>query len=386
MNDPHRPPPQGAFKSGEHPFLIPASLARWLLILLFVAGVYFFHGFIVPILAALVIAVATWPLYDRLLKGLGGRRTLSATVALLVAIVFLVVPLVIMTSYAIKEVTVWLAWAVEVNTTGAPAPQWIESLPFSGDWLADQWERYIGHPGMIGEMTQVFGGANIGTLYRNLIATGGSILHIVLALVFILITLFFIYKDGSAFTAQLDRVGETLFPGRWERYSRIVPVAIHSTVVGMGLIAIGEGIILGVAYWIAGVPSPVMLGIITGFMALIPGGAPLCFTLISVYMAANGAFMAGVLLFAWGCTELFIVDKFLRPRLVGGPMQLPFLPTFFGLIGGVKTMGFLGLFIGPALMALLVTIWRETVQELDAGGAPEKIFERRPLFPPSDDA
>lgn len=131
----------------------------------------------------------------------------------------------------------------------------------------------------------------------------------------------------------------------------------------MGVIAIGEGIILGTAYWIAGVPSPVMLGILTGFMALIPGGAPLCFTLVSVYLMASNAVMAGALLFIWGCTELFIVDKFLRPRLVGRPMQLPFLPTFFGLIGGVKTMGFLGLFIGPALMAVLVTIWREFVQE-----------------------
>jgi predicted PurR-regulated permease PerM len=70
------------------------------------------------------------------------------------------------------------------------------------------------------------------------------------------------------------------------------------------------------------------------------------------------------LLFIWGTTELFLVDKFLRPRLVGHPMRLPFLPTFFGLIGGVKTMGFLGLFIGPALMALLVTMWREFIQDI----------------------
>jgi predicted PurR-regulated permease PerM len=54
----------------------------------------------------------------------------------------------------------------------------------------------------------------------------------------------------------------------------------------------------------------------------------------------------------------------LRPRLVGGPIKLPFLPTFFGLVGGVKTMGFLGLFVGPVLMALLVAIWREWLHEV----------------------
>jgi predicted PurR-regulated permease PerM len=77
-----------------------------------------------------------------------------------------------------------------------------------------------------------------------------------------------------------------------------------------------------------------------------------------------------VALFTWGTTELFIVDKTLRPRLVGGPIKLPFLPTFFGLIGGVKTMGFLGLFVGPVLMALLVAIWREWLREVTSQPEP----------------
>ena len=130
------------------------------------------------------------------------------------------------------------------------------------------------------------------------------------------------------------------------------------------LIAIGEGVILGIAYWIAGVPSPVTLGVITGIMALIPGGAPLSFTLVSIYLVASGSPLAGVLLFLWGSVELFIVDKTIRPVLVGGPVKMPFLPTFFGLVGGVKTMGIVGLFVGPVLMALLVAIWREWLREI----------------------
>ena len=104
-------------------------------------------------------------------------------------------------------------------------------------------------------------------------------------------------------------------------------------------------------------------GLITGLMALVPGGAPLCFTLVSVYLVASGAPINGAALLVWGSTELFIVDKTLRPKLVGGPIKLPFLPTFFGLVGGVKTMGVLGLFLGPVLMALLVSIWREWLYE-----------------------
>ena len=100
-------------------------------------------------------------------------------------------------------------------------------------------------------------------------------------------------------------------------------------------------------------------------MALVPGGAPVSFTLVSIYLIGKGSYFAGIALLAWGTTELFIVDKTLRPRLVGGPIKLPFLPTFFGLVGGVKTMGFLGLFIGPVLMALIVSIWREWIHEFE---------------------
>ena len=144
----------------------------------------------------------------------------------------------------------------------------------------------------------------------------------------------------------------------------------------MTLIAIGEGVVLGVAYWVAGVPSPVTLGVITGIMALIPGGAPLSFSLVSIYLVASGSLFAGTALFIWGSVELFIVDKTLRPKLVGGPIKLPFLPTFFGLIGGVKTMGFLGIFIGPVLMALLVAIWREWLREVELS---DQIVQATPV-------
>jgi hypothetical protein len=101
----------------------------------------------------------------------------------------------------------------------------------------------------------------------------------------------------------------------------VVPATISSTVMGMTLIAIGEGIVLGVAYWVAGVPSPVTLGVLTGIMALIPGGAPLSFTLVSIYLLASGSQVAGLSLFVWGTVELFIVDKTLRPEARRRPDQ-----------------------------------------------------------------
>ncbi|SCW89327.1 Predicted PurR-regulated permease PerM [Rhizobium mongolense subsp. loessense] len=345
--------------------LIPSiSAARWLLILIVAAGVYFFYGFVVPVLAALVIGFASWPLYRRLLARVGGNTTIAATIAIILIVTFLVIPIGLAITYTTGEVREWVAWIIHANRQGAPTPQWILALPFAGPYLDDLWTKYIGSPGSVGEVIQAVSGANIGNIYRAVLAAGGASFHLLLTLLFMLIALFFVYRDGASFSRQIDMLGERILPNRWERISRVVPATISSTVMGMTLIAIGEGIVLGVAYWIAGVPSPVTLGVLTGIMALIPGGAPLSFTLVSIYLVASGSHVAGIALFIWGTVELFIVDKTLRPKLVGGPIKLPFLPTFFGLVGGVKTMGFLGLFIGPVLMALLVAIWREWMHEV----------------------
>lgn len=354
----------GSYAGAHEPILPLITLARWLLLLVIAAAIYFFSGFLVPVLAALVIGFASWPLFRDLTRVCGGNTKISASLAIIAILLFLIVPILIAASFALDELRGWLGWLFAANRTGAPMPPWIPTLPFIGDWLAEQWVRHLGAPGSIGQLIQIVSGANIGNIYRAVMAASGGAFHTLLTLLFMMIALFFVYKDGSSFARQIDLVGERVLPRRWERISRVVPATIGSTVTGMTLIAIGEGIVLGIAYWIAGVPSPVIFGVITGVMALIPGGAPLSFTLVSLYLLASGHPVEGAALFAWGTVELFIVDKTLRPRLVGGPIKLPFLPTFFGLIGGVKTMGFLGLFIGPVLMALLVAIWREWLNEL----------------------
>jgi predicted PurR-regulated permease PerM len=344
------------------PALLSAPLlVRILLVLVLAAAVYFFAGFIVPVLAALIIGFASWPLYARLVKACRGNTTWAATIALLVVTLFVVVPLTFAIYYAVGEASAFVQWLLAANREGVSAPAWINALPVLGDDLAGYWNTYLSAPNAISNLTEMISGQHIGNIYRAIVSTTGGLFSAVLFLLFALMTLFFVYKDGHHMATQLDILGEQVLSNRWQHFSRVVPATISATVTGMGLIAIGEGVILGFAYWVAGVPSPVLLGVITAVMAMIPGGAPLSFTLVSLYLVGSGDAVAGIALFLWGSIELFIVDKTLRPRLVGGPVKLPFLPTFFGLVGGVKTMGFVGLFVGPVLMALIVAIWREWV-------------------------
>lgn len=346
------------------PVLPVHIVARILLVLLLAAGIYFFRGFLVPVLAALIVGFASWPLYSRWVNVCGGRTTLAASGALAFITIVLIAPISAALYFAINEVTHLLVWLIAANKEGVSAPAWISALPLVGERLGGYWDEYLGQPHALGSMVELVSGQHIGNIYRLILSTTGNVFSILLTVLFMLITLMFVYKDGHRMVGQLDILGERVLPLRWQHLSRVIPATISSTVTGMGLIAIGEGVILGSAYWIAGVPSPVLLGVITAVMAMIPGGAPLACGLVSLYLVGSGEPLTGAALFAWGSIELFIVDKTLRPRLVGGPVKLPFLPTFFGLVGGVTTMGFVGLFIGPVLMALLVALWREWVFEV----------------------
>ncbi len=341
-------------------------VARWLIILVLLAGVYFFYSFLVSVLGALIIAFASWGLYEKQVEHCGGRTWLAASIATFLVVLLIVVPLTITVLYGLREAQAATNWLVNANRTGVTIPTWIEQLPWVGATIAQWWQENLAHPQAISEMMQLIGLGQVANISRMVISFGGQLFSGALALLFMVITLFFLYKDGHVLAQQLDKVGERILPKRWYRVSRVAPTMVSATITGMTIIAIGEGIVLGCAYWIAGAPSPLTLGVLTGFMALIPGGAPLAMSLVSLYLVGSGHPMAGSLLFLWGAIELFVVDKTIRPKLVGGPAKLPFLPTLFGLVGGVKTMGLLGLFIGPVVMALLVALWREWVMEEDA--------------------
>ena len=212
----------------------------------------FFSGFLVPVLAALIIGFASWPLYKRLVRTCKGHTPLAASIAMAIVLLVLVVPFAMLLSYGVDEISTWVAWLVEANRQGVPVPQSIKATPFLGQWFAEIWQRYLGEPRALGEVVQFLSGEHIGNISRWVLATGRGAFDLLLSVLFIMITLFFVYKDGTKLVGQLDRIGERILPLRWHRFSRVVPATVSSTVTGMTLIAVGEGIVLGVAYKIAG--------------------------------------------------------------------------------------------------------------------------------------
>jgi predicted PurR-regulated permease PerM len=167
----------------------------------------------------------------------------------------------------------------------------------------------------------------------------------------------------------VDRAGMRMSAEYYPVLRRLLPLSVRGTALGLCSVALLEGVVLGIAYMVAGAPAPALLGVVTGYLALIPGGAPLSFTVVSLFLLGSGNPGPALGLFCWGCFELFLVDKFVRPKLIGHRVDLPFLAVLFGLLGGVSTIGVLGLFVGPFLMAVLFWWLR--------GGKVEAVVETR---------
>nr|WP_238313355.1 AI-2E family transporter [Methylobacterium crusticola] len=335
------------------------GLARTALVLgLGALGVWILHGFLPALAWAVILTIALRPLYARFTRAFPpGRHNVvgPALFTLGVALVILV-PLAVAAIQAAREAHDVVQFWREIEESGWPVPDFVARLPFGAAQVSAWWQENLSHPSGSSEMLHRLDRSSIVGFGRTF---GSQIVHRSVLFCFTLLTLFFLFRDGPAVADQGLSAARRLFGPRGERVARQMAASIHGTVDGLVLVGLGEGFLLGVIYVFAGVPHPVLLGAATALAAMIPFGAPLAFGLAAVLLVAKGGVTAAAVVVAAGIVVTFVADHFVRPVLIGGATRLPFLWVLLGILGGVETFGLLGLFLGPAVMAALVLLWRE---------------------------
>ncbi|WP_425463620.1 AI-2E family transporter [Methylobacterium oryzihabitans] len=359
MPDPMPPPaPPVEIRAGATPALARAALVLGLAAL----GLWILHEFLPALAWAVVLAVALWPLYRRLTGRFppGPHNILwPALFTGAVALVFLI-PLAVVAIQAAREASEVLDFWRSVEQSGWPVPDWVSHLPFGAAAVSRWWSDTLGHPAGSSELLHRLDRTSLigfGRLF------GSQIVHRVVVFLFTLLTLFFLFRDGEAVARQGLSACRRLFGPRGERVARQMAASVHGTVDGLVLVGLGEGFLLGIAYFFAGVPHPVLFGAATAFAAMIPFGAPLVFGIACLLVLAQGHVTAAILVGVAGLVVTFVADHFVRPALIGGVTRLPFLWVLLGILGGVETFGLLGLFLGPAVMAALMLLWRDFTGE-----------------------
>jgi predicted PurR-regulated permease PerM len=314
------------------------------------------QGFLPALVWALVIAIATWPARERLVRA--GLNPTGAALLLTVAFgLVLVLPVVLFGAELAREARGLTEIFDQARRGELQPPDWLRQLPFVGQYAAAWWLAHLGTPANAPQLpvgqapTAVEFGRDVGRfVVRRLVIFG-----------FTLLTLLFLYKDGARLAADLERIGVRIFGPSARTYGAFSIRALQGTVNGLILVGFAEGALLGVGYALAGVTHPIGFAIVTGVLGIIPFGAPAVVTIAAFTLIVGGQPAAGLALLILGWIAIVIIDHTARPALIGNAIRLPFFWALLGVFGGLEAFGLVGLFLGPAILAVALAIWREAI-------------------------
>lgn len=339
----------------NHKELISISLS----IAIVALTLFIIHRFIPSLLWAAIIAISTYPLYRRWCWLFGEQKNVAAALFTAILALILILPVSWLISVLVKELQVFINYLQLINSQGGQAPSFIRDVPVIGNDLISYWDANIGRPGNLKFI--------LSNLHLSLTPTSYYIKQIGLNLAhrsfqvgFTLLCLFFFYRDGDKLFQQINYIGEYCLGQRWFRYADRLPSALRSTVNGTIVVGIGVGVLMGLCYALVDFPGPTLMGFITAFAAMIPFVVPVVFIIAALILLFSGSMIAAIIVVVWGTIVMFVADHFIKPVLIGGAIQLPFLAVLFGILGGVETLGLLGLFVGPIIMVLFITLWYES--------------------------
>ena len=305
--------------------------------------------FFTVLLWAVVLRVVAHPMH-RVIRARLGRPGLAAIVSTTLVVLLVLVPLTAITVTVVRELS---GAAALVNSGhGFTLGDW----PAAG-WVLDLLRDRFGVDAaaareFIASRLATWGAALAGS---TLLVVGGAV-GAVVQTGLVVFVLFYLFRDGE----RIQRAGSDLLPLNRRQMHDILGRTrdvIEATIYGVLVISAIQGTLGTVIFWMLGLPSPLLWGVVMFFLSMIPmAGAFIVWAPAALYLAATGAYIQAVILVAWGVLVIGSIDNFLSPRLVGRRTSLHELLIFFGVLGGLQVFGVLGVILGPVVVALTLAL------------------------------
>jgi len=342
-------------------------LLRLLLVAVSLALVVILKPFYGTLLWALIIALLFTPMYRWLVGRLHGRHNWAALLTLVVVLLIAVLPVLLIGVGLVGEVSTLMA---QVQSGELRPETWLQQifnrLP---DPLLRVMERF-GMADVAGLQSRLLDGLNeTGQLIATRVLRYGQNTFELLASLFIMLYVaFFLLRDGDALVATL-RDSVPLTPRHQRLLSLKFSTAIRATVKGNLLVALLQGGLGGLAFWVLGVRGALVWAVLMAFLSLLPAvGAALVWAPVALYLLAAGEHAAGLGLVAWGVLVIGLVDNLLRPVLVGKDTRMPDWVVLMATLGGMAVFGINGFVLGPVIAAMFFAVWQ--IMLLDWRNAP----------------
>jgi len=314
------------------------------------------YPFFSAILWAAILAFTTWPVHVWLREHLRLGHTGTALLMVITVAVVVVLPLAIAAPSGADDAKNLNLLLQNTLAAGLPqAPAWVAGIPLLGGSVANLWNTWTADlDAMVSFFRPYFGiVAEFGL--SLLLGLANGVLGFVLALV----VAFFFYAAGDRFASVLTALLVRIAGVRAPRLIEVTGNTVRGVVYGILGTAIAQGILVSIGLWIAGVPRPLLLGVIAGGLAVLPVGAPLVWIPAGLWLIGEGHLWRGLFMEAYGLIAVSGADSIMRPYFIARGAQLPFLLTLLGVLGGALKFGLLGVFVGPVLLGVGFTLVRE---------------------------
>jgi predicted PurR-regulated permease PerM len=319
------------------------------IILLVIGCLIVLRPFIAAILFAAAITISSWPLYLRLLARLKQRRWLAALIMSVGLTLLIVVPLTLVTwNIADNASDFYEQLKASIGTGTLEPPAWLKDIPLLGEMIDTYLRR------LLGSREELLNAAR-GLLEpaRHLLLGGGIVLGSGVAQVSLAVFVsFFLYRDGQALLAALATALDKLIGEQSVTVADTVSRTVRGVMYGLLGTALAQAAVAAVGFLIAGVPAVALLSVATFLFSLIPVGPPLIWGGATIWLFNNGSTGWAVFMLVWGMFVISGVDNVVKPMLISRGSSLPFILVLLGVMGGVLAFGFVGLFIGPTLLAV----------------------------------
>ncbi len=333
-------------------------------LLLLVVGCYLVvRPFLTAFLWGGIIAISTYGIYHRLLHALGDRRGLAATLTTLGLAAVLLVPIA---TLGLGVANQWPALSERVGGlfsggVGAP-PAWLVKLPLVGKSTSAYWQAVAGDPQRLKQDLRPLIAPVKDFLVAFSAGIGGGVLEFALALLIAGL----LYVFGHDFGAGLDRVAQRLGGEGGRRQVEVVASTVRGVFKGVIGTAACQAVLAIIGFWLAGVPGPFLLGMATFFLSLVPGGTAVLWLPAALWLRVNGSTGWAIFMAIWGAVIVGSSDNVIRPLLIGKGVEAPLGLIALGVVGGLFAFGFLGLFIGPTLLAVAYNLFQDWMATGDA--------------------
>ena len=328
--------------------------------------------FLSALLWAAILVYSTWPAYKLLREK--ARLSPGWAAGAMVALEFLLigVPLVFATPKRLEDVEGLRASVEALLTQGMPGlGDWLARLPLVGPYVASWAGGFDSGFSSLFELVRPYAGDLAQVLLSVLLAVLSGIAEVFLAL----FLAFFFYRDGVSIAARGEAVLTRLAGDRARRLMDLTGNVTRGVVFGLLGTALAQGLMTAFGLWIAGVPRPVLLGVVAGVISILPVGAPIIWIPATLWLFSEDRTWQAVFLAVYGAFGISSADNVIRPWLISRGADLPLLLTLLGALGGVFAFGFLGLFLGPVLLAVGFTLLKDWAAE----GAVDEDREELPL-------